>query len=257
MKTDIVVLAGGKKPDWYLQEPSVSNKCLIPIHGKPVLFWVLRALQQIPKEKLRVHVIGTESIQQAGLDVMADHFILVPEENKLSANVKLGIEKTKEDHLVFISGDIPSITPECIKALLDLFTQNPTAQLILPVILKQDVEKRFPGSKRTYAKIREGYAKIGNSILLHRAACEKIIPLIDSFTNNRKSLFGLAWSFGIWTMIRLFLLKQIAIQPLEKAFYRKLHLEAKGCLFSYAEIAVDLDKMSDYNDLEHDKGWMA
>ena len=58
-------------------------------------------------------------------------------------------------------------------------------------------------------------------------------------------------------MIRLFLLKQIAIQPLEKAFYRKLHLEAKGCLFSYAEIAVDLDKMSDYNDLEHDKGWMA
>jgi len=118
------------------------------------------------------------------------------------------------------------------------------------------VEKRFPGSKRTYAKIKEGYAKVGNSILLHRSACQKILPLIDSFTNNRKSLLGLAWSFGIGTILKLFLFKQIAIEPLERAFYRKLRLTAKGPLFAHAEIAVDLDKMKDYKDLEKDGEWV-
>lgn len=257
MPIDIVVLAGGKSPEWFDKDTAIKNKCLIPIHGKPVLYWVLRALQGLPKKEASIHLIGTASIVEAGLDKMADHFILVPEDSPLSTNVKLGIEKTKEDHLVFLSGDIPSITIDCIRSLLQLFTQYPSAQLILPIILKQDVERRFPGSQRTYAKIREGYAKVGNSILLQRAACEKILPLIDSFTNNRKSLLGLAWSFGIWTIIKLFLFKQIAIQPLEKAFYRKLQIEARGCLFPYAEIAVDLDKMSDYKDLEKDGGWIA
>jgi len=257
MMTDIVILAGGKSPDWFTQDASIKNKCLIPIHGKPVLYWVLRALRMLPKEEVRLHLIGTSAIQEAGLDEMVDCFYLVSEDSTLSSNVKLGIEKTKEEYLVFLSGDIPSITTNCIKELLRLFSQNPTAQLILPIILKQDVERRFPGSKRTYAKIQEGYAKVGNSILLQRKASEKIIPLIDSFTNNRKSLLGLAWSFGIGTILKLFLFKQIAIKPLEKAFYRKLQIEAKGCLFPYAEIAVDLDKMSDYEDLEKDGGWIA
>lgn len=254
--TDIIVLAGGKSPKWYSKDPSIKNKCLIPVHGKPVLFWVLRALQIIPKEEIHVHLIGTSSIQEAGLDIMTDFFHLVPEESTLSSNVKLGIEKTKEDQLVFISGDIPAITPLCIRDLLKLFEQYPSAQLLLPIILKDDVERRFPGSKRTYAKIKEGYAKVGNSILLHRNACDKILPLIDSFTNNRKSLLGLAWSFGIGTILKLFLLKQIAIKPLEKAFHRKLHLVAKGPLFPHAEIAVDLDKMKDYEDLEKDGEWI-
>jgi len=254
--TDVIVLAGGKSPNWFTKDPAIKNKCLIPVNGKPVLFWVLRALQIIPKEEIHVHVIGTSAIQEAGLDKMTDFFHLVPEDSSLSSNVKLGIEKTKEDQLVFISGDIPAITPDCIRDLLQLFKQYPTAQLLLPIILKEDVEKRFPGSKRTYAKIKEGYAKVGNSILLHRSACQKILPLIDSFTNNRKSLLGLAWSFGIGTILKLFLFKQIAIEPLERAFYRKLRLTAKGPLFAHAEIAVDLDKMKDYKDLEKDGEWV-
>lgn len=257
MITDIIVLAGGKSPEWFKKDTSIRNKCLIPVHKKPVLYWVLRALKMIPKDEVRIHLIGTSAIQEAGLDEMVDSFYLVPEDSKLSTNVKLGIEKTKEDHLIFISGDIPAINPECIKALLNLFKQNPSAQVMLPIILKEVVEKRFPGSKRTYAKIREGYAKVGNSILLHRNACDKIIPLIDSFTDNRKSLIGLAFSFGIGIILKLFLFKQIAIEPLERAFYRKLHIQAKGPLFPYAEIAVDLDKMSDYEDLEKDGEWIA
>ena len=49
---------------------------------------------------------------------------------------------------------------------------------------------------------------------------------------------------------------KIEIKPLEKAFHRKLRLVAKGPLFPHAEIAVDLDKMKDYEDLEKDGEWI-
>jgi len=247
--TDILILAGGDTPLWYSGEPKVANKCLIPILGKPMISYLLETLKSFTKPHKTI-LLGTQSLLDASLTSLADEFLLTPPTNKLSDNIRAGLKACSAEYIIILTGDTPCFSLSALDDLYLSIETFPKKDLLVFVVTKPDVDLLFPGSKRTYGKIKEGPAKVGNAMILHKSAIPKLDPLIDTFTINRKSVFRLAFSFGIGNIIKMFLLKNLSLPELEKALLRSTGLEAKAVLFPHGEIAVDLDKESDLVDLE-------
>jgi len=246
---DFLILAGGPAPEWYTGEPPVANKCLIPILGKPMISYILDTLNAFPKPHGTI-LLGTQALVDSGFDKKVTQFVLTPETNKLSDNVRIGIKSSEADYVIILTGDTPAIQQETLDDLYQSIETFPKQDILVFVVTKPDVDSAFPGSKRTYGKIKEGLAKVGNAMALNRKAFPKLDPLIDKFTKNRKSVIQLAFSFGIGNILKMLIFKNLSLPELEKALLRVTGLDAKAVLFPHGEIAVDLDKSSDFNDLE-------
>lgn len=249
IKIDFLILAGGSAPEWYTGDPLVANKCLIPILGKPMISYILDTLNAFEKPHGTI-LLGTKALVDAGFDKKVTQFVLTPETNKLSDNVRIGIKSSQADYVIILTGDTPALQQNTLEDLYESVETFPKQDLLVFVVTKPDVEASFPGSKRTYGKIKEGLAKVGNAIALNRNAFPKLDPLIDKFTKSRKSVILLAFSFGIGNILKMLIFKNLSLPELEKALLRATGLDAKAILFPHGEIAVDLDKPSDFNDLE-------
>jgi CTP:molybdopterin cytidylyltransferase MocA len=255
MNIDILVMAGGGAPSWAY--PPVPHKALIPIHGKPCIQWVLDAIvaaQKNPDLKkrftLRSILLGTDTLQNQGISDQFDTYISSPETNKLSDNVRLGVHASRGEYILIITGDIPCIEMEHIQFLLSPIKNNPDIDLFVPIVEKSSVDQLFPGSHRTYGKIKEGTVKVANCFLIHKEGFSKIDAIMDQFIENRKSVIKLAFHFGIINLLKLIVTKSISVPDLEKAFFKASGIKVKGIFTEYAQLAVDIDKQSDIHDIE-------
>jgi GTP:adenosylcobinamide-phosphate guanylyltransferase len=255
MNIDILVMAGGSAPSW--AHPTVPNKALISVHGKPCIQWVLDAIvaaQKNPDVKkhftLRSILLGTDILQNQGISDQFDTYISSPEKNKLSDNVRLGIQSSQGEYILIITGDIPCIEMEHIQSLLSPIKDNPDIDLFVPIVEKSSVDQLFPGSHRTYGKIKEGSVKVANCFLIRKDGFSKIDAIMNQFIENRKSVIKLAFHFGIINLLKLMVTKSISIPELEKAFLKASSIKVKGFFTEYAQLAVDIDKQSDIQDIE-------
>jgi CTP:molybdopterin cytidylyltransferase MocA len=246
---DIVILAGG--PLSVLEEDSPPiHRSLIPIHGKTVLEYMIEAVRKAGICKQLI-LIGSEAITASPYASMADQYISVPESSKLSDNFRKSTRQSTASHIMIMGGDIPGINATILAKLYELIQEYRDKDLLAFVVTRESVEASFPGSHRTYGKIKEGRAKVGNALVLRQEALDKLDPLIDKFTKNRKSVIKLAFSFGIINIIKMAIFKNISIPQLEKAFKKSTGIDAKGILTPYGELAVDIDKSSDITDMEN------
>lgn len=249
LSLDIVILAGG--PASKLEEDSpLLHRSLICVQGKTVLEHMVEAVRQagICRELI---IIGSEPITESPYVSLADQYIAVPESSKLSDNFRKSTQACKASHIMIMGGDIPAINAEILGKLYELIVEYQEKDLLAFVVTRESVEASFPGSHRTYGKIKEGRAKVGNALVIRQEALSKLDPLIDKFTKNRKSVLKLAFSFGIINIIKLAIFKNISIPQLEKAFKKSTGIDAKGILTPYGELAVDIDKSSDLSDMEN------
>jgi CTP:molybdopterin cytidylyltransferase MocA len=255
MNIDILVMAGGSAPSW--AHPPVENKALISVHGKPCIQWVLDAIiaaQKNPEIKkqfsIRSILLGTDVLQNQGIAEQFDAYVSSPETNRLSDNVRLGMEASKGEYILIVTGDIPCIEMGHLRSLLSPIQDYPNADLFVPIIEKSSVDQLFPGSHRTYGKIKEGSVKVANCFLIRKDGFPKIDAIMNQFIENRKSVIKLAFHFGILNLLKLIVTKSISIPELEKAFLKASGIQVKGFFTEYAQLAVDIDKQSDIHDIE-------
>lgn len=245
---DIVILAGG--PSEPLEEGGASlHRSLISINGKTVMEHIVSAIRASSIYR-KLIIIGSEDLNESAFSTLADHYLPTPPTAKLSENVCKAIRFSQATHVLIVAGDIPTIRTDILEDLAQIVHEYAEKDLLAFVVTKDSVEASFPGSHRTYGKIKEGRAKVGNVLAVKKEAMDKLEPLIERFTKNRKSVIKLAFSFGIWNVIKLAVLKNISIPQLEKAFEKSTGISAKGILVPYGELAVDIDKPSDLKDIE-------
>lgn len=255
MNIDILVMAGGNAPSWAC--PPVANKTLIPVYGKPCIQWILDsivAVQKNPdvKKQFSIHsiLLGTDVLQNQGIADQFDSYVSSPETNRLSDNVRLGMQASQGEYILIITGDIPCIEMEHLQSLFSPIQEYPDADLFVPIIEKSSVDRLFPGSHRTYGRIKEGSVKVANCFLIRKDGFPKIDAIMNQFIENRKSVIKLAFHFGILNLLKLIVTKSISIPELEKAFMKASGIQVKGFFTEYAQLAVDIDKQSDIHDIE-------
>ncbi len=240
---DAVVTAGGiPQPDEPLYQYSQGEaKALIDIAGKPMIQWTLDALSEA-KTIERVVIIGLPA--KVGLKCKKPMTFL-SNQGKMLENLKAGTAKVMElnpqaKYVLFVSSDIPSITGSMVDWVVNTCMETKD-DLYYNVIRREDMDRRFPGSRRTFTPLK-GMEVCGGDMNMARAAIvyensefwEKIIEA-------RKNPAQQAMLIGP-DIIFKFLFRQLSIDDVIQRVAQKLDLKGRALICPYPEVGMDVDK---------------
>ena len=250
------VLAGGNCDANLKRMTGETKRALVPLNGKPMVDYVIDALQKSETVR-RVVVVG---------DVPSrDDCIHVPEGESLLDNVMRGLSalSTKEagydqeiSFALCVTADIPFVTPAAIDDFV-YSSMEMEATLAYPIIDMNDYGKRFKSMKRTTLKTREGEFTGGNIMLLRSDQILIRRDAIEKAYLARKNVTKMAALLGPQVVLRLLLSKLVSqnfltLPILEDAVARVLGqgCSAKAVLTKYAELGTDVDSPADVSAAE-------
>ncbi len=240
---DAVLLAGGiPQPNEPLYSYSNGEaKALIDVAGKPMIQWVLDALGDA-KAIERVVVIGLS--EKAHLPCKKP-LTYMPNQGKLLDNLKGGTAKVLElnpraKYVLFASSDIPGVTAQMVDWLVDTCRQTDD-DLYYNVVRREDMEKRFPGSKRTYTRLKDLEVCGGDMNVARTAIVNENSEFWNGLLEARKNPAAQAAMIGT-DIIFKFLFRQLTIDDVIQRVADKLDLKGRAIVCPYPEIGMDVDK---------------
>ena len=236
-----VVLAGTAEESDLTRETGVKNKSFISLAGKAVLAYVLAILVQV-EEISDIYVVGPEEDLKT---LQGEYnFHIVPEEGSMTKNVYAPCKRGYLDGpFLLVSGDIPLIT---VEALEDFLNQCRPFEfdLYYSIIPKKVNEERYPSSRRTYLRLKEGTFTGGNIFVGRSEVLEDALPRVEEFIALRKYPVKIISKLGISFLVR-FATRQLTLEHLISKFNKLFGIKGKAIITSFPEIGTDLDKPSD------------
>lgn len=230
---DALVLGGGRD-DALARSYGAPSKAFLPVAGRPMAAWVLRALKEGGVG--RVAFVGP----RGPLDPAPD--LWLRDRDDLLANVEEGLSALAAREPVLVAtADVPLLTSEAVAHLL---REAPAAGLVYPIVPKEAVEARFPGMKRTYARLREGTFTGGNLVLLDPELFRRALPTARKVVAWRKNPLRLALLFGPAFLLKL-LFGALSVAELEARAEGIFGVPMRAMVVPYPEIGVDVDKPED------------
>ncbi len=224
-----VVLAGGKNP----LGQGAPSKAFVPVAGRPMVAWVLEALRA--GGVARVALVGP----QAPLDPAPG--LWLEDRGGILENLEAALKALPPGRVLVATGDVPLITGEAVRYLL---ANAPEVALVYPIVPKEAVEARWPGMRRTYARLREGTFTGGNLFLLDPELFYRALPVARKIVARRKNPLALAPLFGFGALFKL-LTGRLAVAELEAIAGRLFGVPMRAMVVPYPEIGVDVDKPED------------
>ncbi len=231
------MLAGGSAQDPLAQKYGVASKAWIPYRGRPLVEYTLEALDQAG---LAIILVGP----QAPLRPLPKVFL--PDQSSLLANLEAGVQAAKGERLLVATGDMPFLSVEAVRWVLQ---QAPEAGFVYTIIPRSTIEQRFPGMRRTYARVREGSFTGGNIAILDKQVFLTALPLLRRAIALRKRPLALASLIGWGTLFRV-LTGRADIPGLEARVSQMIGGPARALITPFAEVGVDIDKEEDLRWLE-------
>lgn len=237
VKLPVIVLAGAPADDEMRARYSVEWSAAMPFAGKPMVQHVVNAL------RASSHV---ESICLVG-NIECDGVThRVAPRGSFLANTLVGIEACGGKGRVLIStSDIPFLTPEAVDDFIER-CGSLQADFYYSVVSKEAVEKRFPGMKRTCARLKEGTFTGGNIVIMDSEFLIRNAEFLDGILAARKNVIRLARLIGLVVLLRALVAqvlwpRALSLPHLEKTVGRILKARVRAVVTPYAEIGADAD----------------
>lgn len=216
-------------------------KALLPIAGKSMLQWVLDALSGSD---------GICGIVLVGLPqstvVQCRHPVtFLPDSGGIISNIQAGVNEIRqmdpaEEKALIVSSDIPAIKTAMVDWMIRKVEET-DADIFYNVITRQVMEEAFPGSKRTYIRLKELAVCGGDLNALRLSYLSGGNSFFDQIINSRKNPLKQASLFGFDIFLSL-LLNRLSLQDLERKISERIHAKGKVVICPYAEIGMDVDK---------------
>jgi hypothetical protein len=160
-------------------------------------------------------------------------------------NIIGGINKVLEihpsaTHVLLVSSDIPAITPEMVDWEVDTCLKT-DVDLCYNIIKREVVEARYPGSKRTFTRLKGMQVCSGDMNVVHTSVVSANPEIWEKLVAARKNPIKQAAIIG-FDVLLLALLGLITVdQTVQKATAR-LHMTGAAIMCPYAEVGMDVDK---------------
>jgi len=147
MKTyPALVLAGYStdNPDPLAIAMGVERKSLIPVVGKPMVYWVVKALRESDRvDQIYIVGMGPEDNVDFGTEV-----IYIPNQNAHFDNIMAGVDAIKEhqpdaEFFLTASADIPTLQPHTVDWFIET-CEGMDGDLFYSVVEKMLWKRRFP-----------------------------------------------------------------------------------------------------------------
>ncbi len=242
MKVNALVLAGQPNNGALKEISPVANEAFIEIGNRMMLEYVLDALASADGVE-RIVVVGPkkeleEKLQDRDLIITQSAATLVD-------NVLVGAGVLPHDRkILIVTSDIPLLTGEIVDDFINQCCEE-EADFYYPAIEKTENEKKYPMTKRTYVRLKEGTFTGGNLALVNPGVLGPSADMVRAFVAARKNPLKLAALLG-WTFVIKLLFHRLSLSQLEKRFSELFDLKAVVVLTPHPEIGLDVDKPSDY-----------
>ncbi len=248
-----VTAAGVPSPDDPLYaETQGRPKAMLEIAGRPMLQWVLDALGEARRVE-GVVLVGAESVN--GL-TCSKPLTRIPDQGGLLANVEAGANgilrlDPSAAQVLAVSSDIPAITPQMVDWTIESASASDD-DLDYMVVDRETMEARFPGSNRTYVRLKDEEV-CGSDMNVMRAGLVNDRAFWEKLVSARKNPLKQASLLGP-DLLFLILARQMSLSRAERMVSRRLRLRGRVIRCPYAEMAMDVDKPHQLALLREDLG---
>ena len=239
---DAIVTAGGiPQPGEPLYEFTQGQpKALMDICGKPMIQWVLDALNGADHVD-QVIVIGLPPDAPIASPKVVD---FLPNQGSMLQNVRAGMKRSQEinpqpHHLLFASSDIPGITSEIANWVVTTALQT-DEDAYYTVVTRQVMEARYPNSRRSYTRLKDIEVCGGDIHVVRSQIGPENDAMWEKLIASRKNVFKQASLIGYDTLIML-LFHAITLDKAIKVVTQRLHITGRPLICPYAEAGMDVD----------------
>jgi GTP:adenosylcobinamide-phosphate guanylyltransferase len=236
-----VVLAGGPHDELAAKTPGAPNKAFVAIGGIALVERTLRALRSSASIE-RIIVVAPQSVH--GHPALSLATECRPDGARISDSLRSGLEGLPPDADVLVStSDLPVLTAESIDDFIFRASEK-NADLTYGCLEKRTHLAKYPNVPHTWARLRDG-TYCGTGFITMRP---RVLPSLDRFIEQlghaRKNPLHLAKLFG-WDVLLRFATRRLSIGDAEQRASRILGAPVRAVVSPYAEIGVNVDRVSD------------
>ena len=242
---DAILTAGGipLPEDPLYTYTNGDSKALVDVAGKPMIQWVLDALSDA---KLVDNVIIIGLSPKSGVTCKKPlHY--VSNQGRMLANIVAGVEKTleinpKAEYVFVISSDIPGINAGMVDWLIETCMQT-KEDIYYGVIPREVMETRYPGSNRTYTKLKDIQLCGADMHISHvsMAIEPEHLEMWEELIGNRKSPLKQAATIGFGTLLKV-ATRSITLDDLVATVTKRIGITGRPIIWDHAEPGMDVDK---------------
>jgi len=226
-------------------------KALLEIAGKPMIQWILDALDDA-REINQVVLVGLQNRNEFSSRKLA---ACIDNQEDMLANIRAGVIKVREidpntHHVVVVSSDIPALTGEMVDWLVRE-TMQTDEDVYYTVIAREVMEKKYPESKRSYTRLKDIEVCGGDINVIRAMTATSNDKMWKKIIDSRKNVFKQAALVGYDTLF-LLLLRMITLEQAVKMVAPRLDVTGRAILSPYAEMGMDIDKPHQFAIVEAD-----
>ena len=240
---DAIVVAGGiplPEDPLYLYSEG-RPKALIDVAGKPMVQWVVDALDTATKVD-NVVIVGLPAKSRMRSSKPAFY---VQGEGQILANIAAGVEKIvavspQAEYALIVAADIPALTGEMIDWLVNQ-VEGTSADVCYGVVPRQVMERRYPNSRRTWTPLKDMDVCGADINALRINMITEQFDLLETLIGNRKSAWKQAAALGYDTLLQ-FLLRRFTPEGAAARISERLGIDGRVVIWPWAEAGMDADK---------------
>jgi len=235
--TSVLILAGQREGvvDPLCAEAGVERKAVIPINGRPMIDYVLSALDGAGLSK---------PYWVSGFD--ADYDARLTQSSSAPGPAGSALMAFKEGiptPAMMTTCDHPLLTTEMLNYFVNQSAQS-DMDFTIGLAEKSVIQPVYPNTKRTYLKFKDNSVSGCNLFYIANAKGWEAIRFWEHAQHHRKNPLKLASKFGMGIFFR-YLLGQLTLEGAFKYASKRMNIKAKPILLPFAEAAIDVDKPSD------------
>lgn len=240
MTIGAVVLAGRSNEGAFRGVYDVEAEALIPLWGRPLIAPVLDALAGLDGID-SLTVVGPPAL---GAVVEPWGARRVDPGARLTESIRQGLAAmSPTGRVLFATADAPLLTTAVIQAFLDACA-GMTGEFFYPVVTKECYEARFPNSRRTYARLKDGTLTGGNLFLAEHHVVEPALALMERLYAARKNPLRMLQIVRPGLVLKL-LLGRVTVKELERRVSQLAGAQGRAVILPHPEIAMDVDRPED------------
>lgn len=244
-----LILAGSRSEgDALARERRVAHRALLEVDGQPMLLRVVRSLLALPAlERLIVSIDDPAAL--ADLDELA----------ALRASGRLEVRRSLDSpsrsvldalgaagdsaRVLVTTADHALLEPAWVEHFLAA-SEARGADLGVGLVARTRIEARFPHTRRTYLRFRDGDWSGANLFDFRTPAARRGADFWQRAEALRKQPWRLALAFGIGNLL-LYATRRLTLDAALQRASRVIGAEAVAIGLPFAEAAIDVDKPAD------------
>ncbi len=243
---DVIVLAGEKKDISNNSSEERVNKAFYKIKDKYMIEYVVETLRKSSQIN-RIAVVGPKDKLEQAIGYMVDN--IIEGTDSIVSNILLALECFPADkEILIVTSDIPMITKEAIEDFIERCRQK-DVDLCYSIVDKKVNDMKYPGVRRTYARLWEGQFTGGNVFYFNPVIKDKCKDFVEKMLDYRKSPTKMARVLGFGFLLRL-ALGILTINAIQRKCETLLGIRGAAIISPYAEIGNDVDRLSDLELIE-------